>query len=78
MTPKPKTYVRDARAKLLIYVVLLVPVLYMFLVSMPPMAPALSYGWFAFPALVYGLVLTFVAATGELYTNRFWKEILRS
>ena len=76
MAPKPKTFVKGWRMKLALYFAILIPGMIVFLGIGPSIGSVLPYGWFEFLATGYFLVLTFVAATGELYRNRFWKQLL--
>jgi hypothetical protein len=77
MSPGPKTFVKDWRLKLALYFALLVPGLIVFLAIGPSIASSLPFGWFEFLAIAYFLVLTITAVTGELYRNRFWKQIFK-
>ena len=78
MAPKPKIFVRDWRLKLIFYFSLLAVGLVAFLGIGPSLASNLPYDWFEFLAIVYLLCLTFAALTGELFRNRFWKQLLKS
>ena len=78
MTRQPKTFVKDVRLKVALYFALLILGLAVFLGIGPSVASNLSYGWFEFLAIAYFLLLTIAAASGELYRNRFWKQLLKS